>query len=104
MRTDWCTSNAMWFCRIKIALLVLAVVAVYDRPARSQSAPTVAYKAGRLRGTNNPDINGLWQSLNEGNWDIQAHAAQPGPPQFGALFAVPAGPGIVEGKELPYQA
>ena len=50
-------------------------------------APAPAYKAPRLKGTTNPNLSGLWQALNEGNWDIQAHAAQPGPPQFGALFA-----------------
>jgi len=66
--------------------------------------PTPAYKAPRLNGTSNPNLNGLWQALNEGNWDIQAHAAQPGPPQFGALYAQPAGPGIVEGNEIPYQS
>ena len=63
-----------------------------------------AYRAPRLTGTQNPNLNGLWQSITEANWDIQAHAAQPGPPQFGALFAEPAGPGIVEGNEIPYQA
>jgi len=56
-----------------------------------------------MTGTSQPDLNGLWQALNEANWDIQAHAAQGGPPQFGALFSAPAGPGIVEGNELPYQ-
>jgi hypothetical protein len=83
------------------AIVVTAVGAFYEHPARSQSTP--AYKAPRLKGTNYPDLNGLWQSLNEGNWDIQAHAAQAGPPQFGALFAEPAGAGIVEGNEIPYQ-
>ena len=67
------------------------------------AAQAAAYKAPRLKGTTHPDLNGLWQAVNEGNWDIQAHAAQPGPPQFGALLAVPAGAGIVEGNELPYQ-
>ena len=62
-----------------------------------------AYKAPRLKGTQNPNLSGLWQAVNEGNWDIQAHAAQPGPPQFGALYAEPAGAGIVEGNEIPYQ-
>jgi hypothetical protein len=57
----------------------------------------------RLAGTNHPNLTGLWQALNEANWDIQAHEAHAGPPQFGALFAEPAGPGIVEGNELPYQ-
>jgi hypothetical protein len=71
-------------------------------PAAAQTS-SPAYRAPRLTGTANPNLNGLWQSLTEANWDIQAHAAQPGPPQFGALFAEPAGPGIVEGNELPYQ-
>src|SRR5438132_932936 len=88
---------------ILIAAMILTVVgAFYPRLARSQSTP--AYKAPRLKGTNYPDLGGLWQSLNEGNWDIQTHAAQPGPPEFGALFAEPAGTGIVEGNEIPYQA
>src|SRR5215470_18478087 len=70
-------------------------------PALAQ--PSSAYRAPRLAGTTHPNLNGLWQALTEANWDIQAHAAQPGPPQFGALFAEPAGPGIVEGNEIPYQ-
>ena len=61
------------------------------------------YRAPRLKGTTHPNLTGLWQSLNEGNWDIQAHAAQPGPVAYGALYAEPAGPGIVEGNHIPYQ-
>src|SRR5690242_8983 len=76
----------------------IAILAVLPVAAQSNG-----YKAPRLTGTANPNLNGLWQSLTEANWDIQAHAAQPGPPQFGALFAQPAGPGIVEGNEIPYQ-
>jgi hypothetical protein len=50
-------------------------------------------------------LNGIWQALNTANWDIQAHAAQPGPFPFllGAIGAVPAGEGVVEGNEIPYQ-
>jgi hypothetical protein len=70
-------------------------------PAAAQLAP--AYRAPRLNGTPNPNLNGLWQALTEANWDIEPHAAQPGPPEFGALFAEPAGPGIVEGGAIPYQ-
>ena len=77
-----------------------AVVSILALTAAAQ-APT--YKAARLAGTDRPNLDGLWQALTEANWDIQAHAAQPGPPQFGALYAEPAGPGIVEGNELPYQ-
>src|SRR5687767_9115196 len=49
------------------------------------------------------DVNGIWQAVNTANWDIQDHSARPGPPQFGALFATPAGQGVVVGNEIPYQ-
>ena len=78
--------------------VVVAILAVLPMAAQSSG-----YKAPRLAGTDHPNLNGLWQSLTEANWDIQPHAAQPGPPQFGALYAEPAGPGIVEGNEIPYQ-
>src|SRR5579864_1372315 len=71
--------------------------------APPESGTTAEYHAPRLAGTGNPNLNGLWQSFNEANWDIQAHAAKPGPPEFGALFSQPAGIGIVEGNEIPYQ-
>ena len=41
-----------------------------------------------------PDLNGIWQTLNAASWDIRAHNAQDG---------VPAGLGVVEGGEIPYQ-
>jgi hypothetical protein len=41
-----------------------------------------------------PDLGGIWQSLNTAVWNIQDHSASLG---------VPAGQGIVEGNEIPYQ-
>jgi hypothetical protein len=79
------------------------IAALLSPATAAGQAPTAGYTAPRLTGTTRPNLSGLWQALNEANWDIQAHAAQPGPPQFGALFAEPAGPGIVEGNEIPYQ-
>jgi hypothetical protein len=50
-----------------------------------------------------PNLNGIWQSLNTANWDIQQHAARSGPVvALGAVGAVPPGLGVVEGNELPY--
>src|SRR4051794_22687813 len=50
-----------------------------------------------------PDLNGIWQALNSANWDLQAHPARPGPVvTLGAVGAVPAGMGVVEGNEIPY--
>ena len=51
-----------------------------------------------------PNLNGIWQALNNtANWDIEAHEARPGPPEFGALFATPAGLGVVVDGPIPYQ-
>ena len=42
----------------------------------------------------NPDLSGFWQVLSSAAWDIRAHNAQDG---------IPAGLGVVEGGEIPYQ-
>jgi len=75
------------------------------------------YRPPRLA-DGHPDLNGIWQSLNEANYDIQIHAARPalalrdgpyGPVPampvvaLGAVGAVPPGVGIVDGDELPYR-
>ena len=50
-----------------------------------------------------PNLNGIWQALNSAEWDLQAHAAQAGRPDLGAIGAVPPGAGVVLGNEIPYQ-
>ena len=87
-----------------VVFLVMGVVVValqFMPPLAGQpSAPAVP----RLEdGT--PDLNGVWQVFNTANHDILDHPAGPGPlPHLlGAASAVPAGRGIVEGGELPYQ-
>ena len=80
------------------------------------SAQTPTYRAPRTDG-GKPDLNGVWQALNEANYDIQAHVARPamalrpgpyGPVPaapalaLGAVGAVPPGLGVVEGDEIPY--
>jgi hypothetical protein len=68
-------------------------------PTASQAQ---AYKATRTA-DGKPDLNGIWQALNTANWDIQEHAARPGQVvALGAVGAVPAGLGVVEGDEIPY--
>ncbi len=50
-----------------------------------------------------PDFTGIWQAMNSANWDLQAHEARRGPViALGAAFSVPAGPGIIDGNEIPY--
>ena len=52
--------------------------------------------------TGKPDFNGIWQAMTTANWNIQTHGASAGPPEYGALLAVPPGIGIVENDEIPY--
>lgn len=50
-----------------------------------------------------PSLSGIWQALNTANWELEAHAAEPGPvASLGALFAIPPGPGVVVGGAIPY--
>ena len=50
-----------------------------------------------------PDMNGIWQALNEANWNLEPHAASPAVlAQLGAQYAVPPGIGVVVGGEIPY--
>ena len=63
-------------------LLAVGVLICLSATAVAQGAP------GR------PNLNGIWQVLNTAAWDIQDHPARLG---------VPAGQGVVEGNEIPYQ-
>jgi hypothetical protein len=97
--------------RLKVATALgaaaMAVAWLATIPTASQ-APSAGsfppYKAPRTS-DGKPNLNGIWQSFTTANWDILAHAAQPGPrPEImGAWGAAPGGQGIVEGNEIPYQ-
>ena len=51
-----------------------------------------------------PDLNGIWQAVGSANYDIEGHAATFSPSlETGALGAIPAGLGVVQGGELPYK-
>ena len=86
---------------IVLTTIVVAIVQT-PQPIAGQSAP---YRAPRLVGTQNPDVNGIWQALTTANWDIRPHAAARSllPDQLGAIGAMPGGQGVVEGGDIPYQ-
>ena len=75
------------------------------------------FATGPAAAQSHPDLNGIWQALNEANYDIEGHTARlalalPGPYgpvpaapvlALGAVGAVPPGLGVVEGGQLPYR-
>src|SRR5580765_2441270 len=91
-----------WSGRTIVAAASTALLIAFQfgvTPAASQGE---VYKPRRTaNGT--VDLNGIWQSLNTANWDIQAHGACAGQVvALGAIGAVPAGIGVVEGDQIPY--
>jgi hypothetical protein len=107
---------------LAVASLAVAGTAQAQTKPAAKAAPKAAmssYKAPRGPDGKHPDLNGVWQVMNSANWDIEPHAARaalqlrPGPfvpvpakavVALGAVGAVPAGLGIVEGGEIPYTA
>jgi hypothetical protein len=98
---------------VVVAGVTAAAVTLFSGPGVTGQSRTGTIP--RLNGK--PDLNGIWQTINTANWDIQAHSAKPalamrpGPVvpipakeviAFGAVGAIPSGLGVVEGDELPY--
>jgi hypothetical protein len=77
------------------AMTVLGLVLAVPPSTFSQTRPTAGapYQPERTP-DGKPNLNGIWQAVNTAAWDIQDHSAQED---------VPAGQGVVEGNEIPYQ-
>jgi len=69
------------------ALFVLVMVAA-GSAAAAQTPALPRMPDGK------PNLQGIWQVLTTASWDIQDHSARLG---------VPAGQGVVEGHDIPYQ-
>ena len=70
------------------SVIAVAVLSAAPIPAAAQVFTPPRTPDGK------PNLQGIWQALNTAAWDIQDHQAQLG---------VPAGQGVVEGNEIPYQ-
>jgi hypothetical protein len=97
-----------------VGVALAALVASVALPAAQ--APAAAYRAPRTP-DGKPDLNGIWQALNEANYDLEPHNARPAmalrpgpygplPAQqvlyLGAVGSVPGSLGVVEGGTIPY--
>jgi hypothetical protein len=81
------------------AAAMLAVPVVAQTPARPASAAGIPRLPDKK-----PNLNGIWQAMTTAYWDLEDHSAQAGPVvQLGAIGAIPAGMGAVEGGAIPYK-
>ncbi|HLK50619.1 MAG TPA: hypothetical protein VKT49_20910 [Bryobacteraceae bacterium] len=106
--------------KICLAVSAAAVAAGFFYLSTHRATPALAAgpdTPGRIAGK--PDLNGIWEANNTANWDLVTHQARPMVAQpgllpntvvaaapvmpLGALGWVPAGLGVVEGDEIPYQ-
>jgi hypothetical protein len=69
------------------SIAALVILALTPIGAAAQSLPRTP--------DGKPDLQGIWQVLNTASWDIQDHNARLG---------IPAGRGVIDGNEIPYQA
>ena len=75
--------------------------------AQSNAAPSAqqtTQQPERIDGK--PNFNGVWQAMNTANFNLEPHSAGPNPVAdrlVGAIGAIPAGLGVVEGGTIPYK-
>jgi hypothetical protein len=96
---------------VSISLLVSQSRA--QGPATKGSPRDVSVRIG-----GKPNLNGVWQTMNTANWDLQDHSARPlvGQPgltpgstvlaapvvALGSMGWMPSGKGVVDGGSIPY--
>ncbi len=113
------TAAALTFASVFVMGQAQAQAQTQAKPSGARPASAAHYKAPRGPDGVHPDINGVWGVMNTANWNIEPHAASaalqmragpviPVPAKeivaLGAVGSVPAGPGVVEGGEIPYTA
>jgi hypothetical protein len=88
---------------ILIGAALVAGLMVSRVSSKAQAPAAQAYRAPRTP-DGKPNLNGIWQALNEANWDLEPHAATQGTVlALGAQFSIPPGIGVVEGGSIPYK-
>ena len=102
------------FSRATVAAAGVVILGMFALTASRTAGQ--ATRPARIDGR--PNLNGIWQVTNTANWDLLPHTVRPAVAQpgvyanhpvlaapvlaLGSVGLVPAGPGVVDGNEIPY--
>ena len=107
-------NRSVWRGGLVMVAALAVVLAVTGIRTTGQSST----RSGRMP-DGHPNFNGIWQAMNTANWDLLPHGVRPAVAQqgvyanhpvlaapvvaLGSVGVVPAGPGVVDGDEIPYK-
>jgi hypothetical protein len=93
------------FGKMAVAALLIAGTGLVAPSASAQKAKASATAPATIGG--HPNINGVWQTMSGADFGLEPHSAETAPGEksereLGALAAIPANLGVVEGGQIPY--
>lgn len=96
-------SNTLAMLASAIALAACTTTGGAPMAQQASASPAAPARIGDA-----PNINGVWQAMNSANWNLEPHSAAANPLErgdrlLGAIGAIPAGLGVVEGGTIPYR-
>jgi hypothetical protein len=88
-----------------VAALLIAGTGLVAPSASAQKAKASATAPATIGG--HPNINGVWHTMSGADFGLEPHTAETAPGEksereLGALAAIPANLGVVEGGQIPY--
>ena len=103
MRRNFPGRSFVQIATASVGAVVAVVIAVMSWTHTSAQAPA-AGAFPRTSWDRKPDLNGIWQTMNTANWDLEDHGGGPASVMVtGAVGARPPGLSVVEGGRIPYR-
>jgi hypothetical protein len=98
------------FGKLTMAAILIAGTSVMAQQASAKAtakAPARASAAGPATIGGHPNLNGVWQTMSGADFGLEPHSAQTSPGanserELGAIAAVPASLGVLQGDTIPY--